>query len=65
MNYSYIQNSKARGNTGEVIKGKAREMLISRVKRAVEKPFDSLLKNTPHATAEQILKALHPIWRRT
>lgn len=60
VNYSYIQNSRARGKTGEVIKGKAREMLISRMKRAVEKPFDDLLKNTPHATAEQILKASAP-----
>jgi predicted CoA-substrate-specific enzyme activase len=60
VNYSYIQKSRERGKTSEVIKGKAREILISRVKRAVEKPFDKLLSQTPHATAEQILRASAP-----
>lgn len=60
VNYSYIQKSREKGRTASMLKGKAREMLISRVKRAVEKPFDGLLAGTPHATAEQILKASAP-----
>ena len=60
VNYSFIQKSREKGRTASVLKGKAREMLISRVKRAVEKPFDKLLRGTPHASAEQILKASTP-----
>lgn len=60
VNYSYIQKSRERGSTSAMLKGKAREILISKVKRAVEKPFDRLLKGTPHATAEQIMKASAP-----
>lgn len=60
VNFSYIQKSREKGRTASVLKGKAREILISKVKRAVEKPFDRLLSGTPHATAEQILRASAP-----
>jgi len=60
VNYSFIQKSREKGKTASVLKGKTREILISKVKRAVEKPFDGILKGTPHATAEQILKASAP-----
>ncbi|PIE53681.1 CoA activase [Candidatus Fermentibacteria bacterium] len=60
VNYSYIQKSKAKKKTASVMKGKAREIFISRVKRAVEKPFDNLLKDTPHASARQIMDASAP-----
>jgi predicted CoA-substrate-specific enzyme activase len=60
VNHSYIEKSRENGKTAAVIKGKAKELLFSTVKRAVEKPFDFLLKGTPHASASQIMKASAP-----
>jgi len=60
VNYSYIEKSRENGKTAAVIKGKAREMLFGTVKRSVEKPFDSLLRGTPHASASKIMKASAP-----
>ncbi len=60
VNHSYIEKSKQNRKTASVIKGKAIGMVITKVKRAVEKPFDSLLESTPHASASQIMKASTP-----
>ncbi len=60
VNHSYIEKSKQNRKTASVIKGKTIGMVITRVKRAVEKPFDSLLKGTPHVSASQVMKASTP-----
>ena len=60
VNHSYIEKSRQNKKTASVIKGKAIGLVISKVKRAVEKHFDELFKETPHASASQIMKASAP-----
>lgn len=60
VNQSYIEKSKQKRKTASVIKGKAIGIVITKVKRAVEKPFDSLLDGTPHVSASQVMKASAP-----
>ncbi|MCD4707114.1 MAG: acyl-CoA dehydratase activase [Candidatus Sabulitectum sp.] len=60
VNHSYIEKSRQNRKTASVIKGKAIGMVITKVKRAVEKPFDNLLNGTPHVSASQIMKASTP-----
>ncbi|MCK5785567.1 MAG: CoA activase [Candidatus Sabulitectum sp.] len=60
VNHSYIEKSKQKRKTASVIKGKAIGMVITKVKRAVEKPFDTLLEGTPHVSASQVMKASAP-----
>ncbi|MCD6587647.1 MAG: hypothetical protein J7K88_03755 [Candidatus Fermentibacteraceae bacterium] len=60
VNHSFIEKSKQNGKTASVIKGKTISMVITKVKRAVEKPFDSLLRGTPHVSASQVMKASTP-----
>ena len=60
VNHSYIEKSKQKRKTASVIKGKTIGMVITKVKRAVEKPFDTLLEGTPHVSASQVMKASAP-----
>ncbi len=60
VNHSFIEKSKQNGKTASVIKGKTIGMVITKVKRAVEKPFDNLLRGTPHVSASQVMKASTP-----
>ncbi|MCK5132367.1 MAG: CoA activase [Candidatus Sabulitectum sp.] len=60
VNYSYIEKSRQNKKIASVIKGKAIGMVITKVKRAVEKPFDTLLEGTPHVSASQVMEASAP-----
>jgi predicted CoA-substrate-specific enzyme activase len=60
VNHSFTEKSKQNGKTASVIKGKTIGMVITKVKRAVEKPFDRLLEGTPHVSASQVMKASTP-----
>ncbi len=60
VNHSFIEKSKQNKKTASVIKGKTISLVITKVKRAVEKPFDNLLQGTPHASVSQVMKASAP-----
>lgn len=60
VNLSYIEKSKRLGRTGNVIAGKMKAGVMSMMKRPVNRPFQKLLSDTPHADAEAVLKAAEP-----
>ena len=60
VNLSYIEKSKKLGRNGNVMAGRLKAGVMSMMKRPVDKPFEKLLADTPHAGAEAILRAAEP-----
>jgi len=60
VNLSFIEKSKRLGRQGGVMTGKIKAGVMAMMKRPVEKPFEKLLADTPHAGAEAILRAAEP-----
>lgn len=60
VNLSFIEKSKKLGRKGKVVTGKVKAGVMAMMKRPVEKPFEKLFADTPHAGAEAILRAALP-----
>jgi len=60
VNLSFIEKSKKLNRQGSVMTGKIKAGVMAMMKRPVEKPFEKLFADTPHAGAEAILRAALP-----
>ncbi len=60
VNLSYVEKSKRLGRNGNAIAGRLKAGVMAMMKRPVDKPFERLLADTPHAGAEAILRAAEP-----
>lgn len=60
VNLSFIEKSRKLGRQGSVVAGKIKAGVMAMMKRPVEKPFEKLFADTPHAGSEAILRAATP-----
>ncbi len=60
VNLSYVEKSRKLGRNRNVVAGMVKSRVMAMMKRPVDKPFEELLADTPHAGAEAILRCARP-----
>jgi predicted CoA-substrate-specific enzyme activase len=63
VNYSYKKRSKSRGRIADTLKATARGVLMSTIRKHMERPFHKVIGDRPALSPGEILKAALPYMR--